>query len=265
MNRLVSTTTLLSAATALLLLQTAPAVAERVMRVGVQENSTPKFIVGTQFQRSAQGVCPDVMRAIEKYDPKLRFVFETQAQPLRRIELRMERSETDANCLVNNDERRARFQVVAVPLFSLNYHLIARAADAVDVSSWDDVRRLGAQGRILVVSGTGVTERLQKVGGLMVEDSGKSASVNLRKLVSGRGRFFYYRTHDWEVQVRAALVGGQVRILPIPMESVPFHLMLGRHIEPDAALRVERALRHLDANGTLAQLRAKWELDSQVH
>ena len=266
MIRLDKTKTRLFALSMLMLLQTGPALSERVMRVAVQENSAPKFVLGTASPHGAvDGVCPDILRAIEKQDPALRFVFEAQQQPLRRIELRMERAEVDANCLVNSHERRARFQVVEVPLFSLDYHLIARADDTVQVSSWDDVRQLGSQGRILVVSGTGVMERLHKVGGLTVEDSGKSATVNLRKLVTGRARFFYYRTHDWEGQVRAAVVAGQVRILPARMESVPFQLMLGRHVERAAAIRVERALQHLSANGTLAQLRAKWALDSQPY
>lgn len=250
----------------LMLLHTVPALAERVMRVAVQENSAPKFISGTSSPHGGvDGVCPDILRAIEKHDPGVRFIFEAQAQPLRRIERRMEHAEVDANCLVNSSARRARFHVVEVPLFSLNYHLIARVGDAVRIDSWDDVRQLGAQGRILVISGTGVVERLQKVGGLTVEDSGKSATVNLRKLVQGRGRFFYYRTHDWEEQMRAAVVAGQVRILPLRMESVPFQLMLGRHVEREAALRLERALSQLDANGTLQQLRSKWQLDSQSH
>lgn len=250
----------------LMLLQTGPVLAERVMRVAVQENSAPKFVSGTRPQHGGvDGICPDILRAIERQDPDLRFVFEAQEQPLRRIELRMERAEVDANCLVSSEERRARFQVLDVPLFSLDYHLIARVNDTVQVSSWDEVRQLGAQGRILVVSGTGVMERLHKVGGLIVEDSGKSATVNLRKLVTGRARFFYYRTHNWEEQMRAAVMTGQVRILPTRMESVPFQLMLGRHVERNAAFRVERALQQLGANGTLAQLRTKWELDSQAH
>lgn len=237
------------------------AIAKTDLRVAVQEDSAPKFVLGSDPSAGVvEGICPDILRAIEHHDPSLRFLFEARAQPLRRILLRMERGEVDANCLVDNAERRARFQSIGVTLFSFDYHLIARVGDPVQISSWDDVRRLGAQGRILTVSGTGVMERLLKIKGLTVDDSGKSANSNLRKLVNGRGRFFYYRTHDWEGQVRAAVVAGQVRILPTPMEAVSLQLMLGRHVERGVVLRVERALRQLEANGKLAQLRAKWKL-----
>jgi len=236
------------------------------LRVAVQEDSAPKFVPGsTHSGNPVEGICPDILRAIAHHDPSLRFVFEPRAQPLRRILLRMERGEVDANCLVNNAERRTRFHSIALPLFSFDYHLIARVGDPVRIGSWDEVRKLGAQGRILTVSGTGVMERLQRIGGLTLDDSGKSAYSNLRKLVNGRGRFFYYRTHDWEGQVRAAVVAGQVRILPTRMESVKLHLMLGRHVERGVVMRVERALQQLEANGTLAQLRSKWKLGVARH
>ena len=234
------------------------------LRVAAQEDSAPKFVLGSGSPRGVvEGVCPDILRAIAHHDPSLRFLFEARAQPLRRILLRMERGEVDANCLVNNAERRARFQSIGVTLFSFDYYLIARIDDPVQIASWDDVRRLGAQGRILTVSGTGVMERLHKMKGLTVDDSGKSANANLRKLVNGRARFFYYRTHDWEGQVRGAVVAGQVRILPTRMESVNLQLMLGRHIERGVVMRVERALQQLERNGTLARLRAKWRLSEQ--
>ena len=140
---------LLLAAGVLTLLVSGPATAGWVLRVAAQEDSAPKFVVGAEVSGEVKGACPDVMRAIERQDPSLRFVFEAHAQPLRRIVSRMEHAEVDANCLVDNDERRASLRVVAVTLFSFDYHLIARADDQVKIGSWDDVRRLGPQGRIL--------------------------------------------------------------------------------------------------------------------
>ena len=245
----------------LALLLSSPAIAGRVLRVTVQEDSAPKFVIAGHADRGAvEGVCPDILRAIEQLDPGIRFVFEPHAQPLRRIVMRMEQADVDANCLINNDERGARLQVVGLPLFSFDYFLIARANDGVHIGNWDDVRRLGPEGRILTISGTGAMERLRKLGGLTVEESGKSATANLRKLVRGRGRFFYYRVHDWTKQVHQASVAGQVQILPTRMETVRFHLMLGRHVEPATVVRLERAVQQLAANGTLANVRAKWQL-----
>lgn len=236
------------------------AVAGQALRVAVQDNSAPKFTAQSSLGGAVQGICPDLLRAIEQQDPTLRFVFEPGVHPLRRIELRMEMADSDANCLVDNAERRIKFHVLPNHLFSLDYHLIARANDPVNIKDWEDVRRLGDDGRILVVSGTGVMNRLRKVGRLEVKEGGKSATANLKMLVLGRGRFFYYRTHDWDNQVRMAMVEGRVKILPARLEVVQFHLMFGRHVDPAVVARAERALDALNANGTLAQLRAKWGL-----
>jgi ABC-type amino acid transport substrate-binding protein len=238
--------------------------AQQSVRIAVQENSAPKFLAPAAAGSPAQGICPDLLRAIEQHDASVRFVFETHAQPLRRLEWRMELADTDANCLVDNAERRAKFQVVQNYLFSFNYHLIARADDMVHINDWNDVRRLGKNGKILVVSGTGVAARLRRLGGLTVDDSGKSATANLQKLVMGRGRFFYYRTHDWNNLVQAAMVDGQVRIVPTRLEVVQFHLMFGRHVDRYVVARAERALAQLEANGTLAQLRLRWALPASV-
>jgi polar amino acid transport system substrate-binding protein len=240
---------------------TANATAGKLIRVAIQEDSAPKYLTGTQsLHGRVEGICPDIMRALEKQLPGTRFEFEARPQPLRRIELRMEEGELDANCLVANNDRREKFVVAPNMLFSFNYFLIARANDPVEVRSWDDVRRLGPNGKLLILSGTGITESLRSVGGLRFEESGKSASVNLRKLVMGRGRFFYYRIHDWDTQLRAAMVAGQVRILPARMDSVHFHLMFGRHVDPELPAQVAHALQELESNGTLAQIRARWQL-----
>lgn len=240
------------------------AFAGQALRVDVQENSAPKFIAQSSSDGAVQGICPDLLRAIEQQDPTLRFTFEPNVNPLRRIQVRMEMAAADANCLVDNTERRIKFHVLPNHLFSLDYHLIARANDPVEIRDWEDVRRLGDEGRILIVSGTGVMDRLRKVGRLSVMEGGKSATANLKMLVLGRGRFFYYRTHDWDRLVRVAMVAGQVKILPARLEVMQFHLMFGRHVEPAVIARAERALDALHANGTLAQLRAKWGLRCNV-
>jgi len=252
--------TRLLAPLAFALLYAPAAVAGQPLRIAVQENSAPKFLGRLATDSAAEGICPDVLRSIERQDPSVRFVFEPRLQPLKRIEHGMALADTDANCLADNAERRAKFHVLPNTLFSFNYHLIARADDPVRVSDWGDVRRLGHDSKILVVSGSGVMERLRKVGGLTFEESGKSATANLKKLVLGRGRFFYYRTHDWESQIHAANVTGQVRILPARLEIVRFHLMFGRHVDPEVVARAASALQMLEADGTLAKLRIKWKL-----
>ncbi len=92
---------------ALALLCAPAAVAGQPLRIAVQENSAPKYLAQLQTANAAEGICPDVLRAIERQDPSVRFVFEPLFQPLKRIEHGMALADTDANCLADNAERRA--------------------------------------------------------------------------------------------------------------------------------------------------------------
>jgi polar amino acid transport system substrate-binding protein len=234
--------------------------AAQTIRVAAQESSAPKFLDTPDSNAQWQGMCPDILRAIEKRNPGLRLQFDARAQPLKRIEAGMEFGTMDANCLIDNSDRRTRFTVLTTPLFSFDYHLIARNDDAIRIDSWDDVRRLGAQGRILVMSGSGAMARLARVEGLQFEEGGKSATANLQKLVLGRGRFFYYRIYEWEKEIKLAKVDGMVKILPLTMETIQFQLMFGRHVAREVIDKVQHTLHEMESDGALTQIREKWHV-----
>ncbi|MFL6656689.1 MAG: substrate-binding periplasmic protein [Massilia sp.] len=236
------------------------AASAQTIRVAAQENSAPKFLDTPDGNAQWQGMCPDILRAIEKRNPGLHLSFDARSQPLKRIEAGMEFGAMDANCLIDNTERRAKFTVLTAPLFSFDYHLIARSEDGIRIDNWDDVRRLGAQGRILVMSGSGAMARLARIEGLQFEEGGKSATANLQKLVLGRGRFFYYRIYEWEKEIKLAKVEGMVKILPLTMETIQFQLMFGRHVAREVVDKVQRTLHEMESDGALTQIREKWHV-----
>lgn len=231
------------------------------IRTAAQEGSQPKFVVtGKAGKIRIDGICVEMMRAIERQEPSLRFVFAPQQEPLARIEKGMEEDDLDSNCLIRNAEREMKFQVVPTMMFSFDYHLVARADDNVQVNNWNDVRNLGVDGKLLVLRGTGAKGRLQQIGGLIVDDGGSTTAENLNKLVAGRARFFYYRTIAWKSEIARAEMDGKVRVLPTIMESIEFYLMLNKHVPKEVFDKISSALTALEKSGELMQIRKKWTM-----
>ncbi|QNM97469.1 substrate-binding periplasmic protein [Chitinimonas koreensis] len=227
------------------------------LRTVAQDATEPKFVIAGG---KVTGLCIDIYRAIEKADPGLRFTGDQAAMPLARAESEMAAGNIDANCgLVHNKERDQAYVFIDPPLFPVDYLLLTRRDDPIEVASWDEVRKLGAKGQVLVNAGTGQVKRLEDMGGLTIDASAKLPQQNLQKLASGRGRFYYVRSLGLRGELKRAGVADQLRIPSRAIESTPFHLLLGKHVPKDVVERVRKAVAQLAASGELARLLDKWD------
>lgn len=205
------------------------------------------------------GLCIDIFRAIEGVDSAIRFIGDQEMQPLARIERGVLFGKLDIFCgLGDNPKRREYFHFLQPSIFSVNYHLAVRSDDPVVVETWDDVRKLGKKASILVNHGSGVIGRLNRLGGLYVDDGGLTTSANLGKLISGRGRFLYYRLPGLQSEISKKGVGQQVRILPTVFETQPFYLLVRKNMASERIKRLESALQQIADAGVLAQLQQKY-------
>ncbi|KQZ42491.1 ABC transporter substrate-binding protein [Duganella sp. Root1480D1] len=226
------------------------------IRVAAQADSEPKFVAQGA---AVTGSCIDIFRAIEKVDPRLKFVGEQQWMPLKRIEALIVGRKLDAACgLVRSDERIAAYNIPDTPLFSVNYHMLVRADDPVNVKNFDDVRDLNQEGVVLVNAGSGAIAALRKAGKLKVDSTANTAAQNIGKLLAGRGRFFYYRVPGLNSEIRKAGKERRVRILPSVFDTQVFYMVLGRHVDKETEDRIGQALSHLDEHGELQQIAEKW-------
>jgi ABC-type amino acid transport substrate-binding protein len=229
-----------------------------VLKVVAQEGTEPKFIPAGIGR--VVGLCVDLYRAIERVDPGLQFVGDQQWLPLLRAHSELATHQHDALCAVQRTDERARQYVfLDPPLFQFRYQLIARADDPAVIANWDDVRKLGAQGVVLTNRGYTTPEMLERIGGLRVDSSATSPSINLHKLVAGRGRFFLHRAPGMQGFIARAGVAGKVKILPAVMASTDVYMAMGTHVDPAVRLRVQRAVEQLDRSGELARLLKKWD------
>lgn len=235
-----------------------PATAAEI-RTAAQEDSEPKY---AYLKEGGQvvGLCVDIMRAIEKIDPSLKFSGEQTWLPLMRIEHRVQNRALDMACgFIRNKEREAKYQIITPRLFPVQYRLVVRADDNINVQNWDDVRKLGTDGIVLVNSGSGPARKLEEMGGVLIDSGGRTTVNNLQKLASGRGRFFYYRTPGLTSELNRSDVKHKLRVLPVVMESQDFYMMLGKHVPKDTVGRLNAAVKTLETKGELARLLDKWD------
>jgi ABC-type amino acid transport substrate-binding protein len=244
--------------TALLLCIGASAAPAVTLRVVAQEGTDPKFINAGNGR--VIGFCIDVFRTIERIDPGLIFMGDQQWMPLTRAHSAVVNQQHDALCAVQHTEERGRHYTFIEPaLLPIHYMLVARAKDNVVIHSWDDVRKLGAQGMVLANRGYAPAEVMASMGGLQVNDSASNPEINLQKLIAGRGRFFLHRNPGLASFIARAGATGKVRILPQVMYSSTLHMAIGNHVDPAVIMRVRRAIEQMERTGELARLIKKWE------
>lgn len=238
-----------------------PAAAITEIRTAAQEATEPKFVVLPQGGKPVVGgLCIDIMRAIERVAPDLKFVGDQAWEPLVRVEAGVANGTLDCACgFLRNSQREARFNYIEPPLFPVNYHLVVRADDDLQVNSWDDVRRLGDQGTILVINGFGMIKRLHDIGGLKIDSGAMDSKTNLEKLLAGRGRFYIHRSPGIVAEIAKAGMHGKVRILPTVIHSEKFHMVTSRSLAPATVERMRKAIAQLEKTGELKRLLEKWE------
>ena len=247
------------AAGTLLLVPAAWAATE--IRTAAQLASEPKFLaLGEDSRTAIGGICIDIMRAIESVDASLKFVGDQAWQPLARIEAGMANGDLDVSCgLLRTAAREARYTYIDTPLFPVSYHLIVRADDDVKINNWNDVRKLGDNGIILVINGFGILSKLEELPGLKIDSRAYTSKGNFDKLLAGRGRFYYHRSPGIHAEIRNAGIEGKVRILQPPMYKEKFYMAASKRLAPETIGRLSKALGLLEHNGQLAKLLKKWD------
>ncbi|KIF80544.1 hypothetical protein TSA66_06520 [Noviherbaspirillum autotrophicum] len=226
-----------------------------------QEFSEPKFILRQQDGRTVvEGLCVDIMHAIERTDPHIRFVLGPPPQSLARIEASLVAGELHVACgFLRTGKREHALHYIEPPLFSTDFYMAVRADDDVAVRNWEDVRRLGEDAVILAKYAC--APALSSVEGLKTDFSAKDTKTNIQKLLAGRGRFFFHRSPGIEAAIRDAGAQGKVKILPVVMSRQPLYMVLSKAVPAHAATRIQTAIIRLEANGELAKLFAKWRAD----
>lgn len=216
-----------------------PTMAMIIIRTAAQESSEPKYVaIRNNGINAVGGICVDIFRAIEKHSPEIQFTGDQVWMPRMRIDAQFLENRIDAICGVQNIERNtAQYKLLSTPLFSVDYLLAVRANDPIQINTWDDIRKLGDDGKIMVIRGFGIFDILNNIGGLSVDNSATSSISNLRKLIAGRGRFYCHRSPGIKSSIKSSGLESQIRIIEPPLISEKFYMGLRKNL-PDNQIKI---------------------------
>lgn len=223
------------------------------LRVMAQESIPPKWIA---HRNGVRGLCPDIMAAVEKIEPRLKFARPIEIRSIPFLEQGMERGTIDGACaLLDTERRRAIAQIAGPPLYAVRHRLAARSGDNVTVGSMAELAAL--KPLINTQRNASYAGQLRALG-LEVDDSSGDNTVNLNKIVAGHGRFFYINelTLNWMLQYEG--FKGKVRMLDWVIREEPIYFHVSKKTPAASVLLLDRALRKLEANGELAKIYASW-------
>lgn len=225
--------------------------------VYAQESVAPKWILDGAVP---QGLCPEIIAAIERIRPGLRFTGDRHPRSLAFIEDAMGRGTAWAACaLVDSPARRQLAVRIGVPLYPTRYRLAVASSDAAALAS--GVRTLGelASQRALVntARGSGYVGEM-KARGIEVDDSTGDSVTNLRKTLHGHGRYTYLNEMSMFYYIRSAGLQKQLTVLPAVFDPVMTYFWVSRRADPALAPALEAALASLRASGELGRIHARW-------
>lgn len=244
----------------LVLLAALPARAELlVLRTAAQDGLLAKFDAGNQER---PGICVEIMYALQRIDPALRFTGFALNMPTARIEDELHNGNLDIFFgFLRTPAREQRYHFIEPALFAQKSRVAVRKDDAVRIGSLADVVRLGRQGVILTTQGTAHVGFLRQTPGLLVDDGARSSQANLQKLLQGRGRFYYQGDLNLVSDIRRYQMQEQVRLLPVVFRAEAQYVVFSRRVPPSAIERVRRALNTLWQSGELARIYQRYAPD----
>ncbi|GAB3254834.1 substrate-binding periplasmic protein [Chitinimonas naiadis] len=230
-----------------------------VLHTARQSNNTVKFDIANP---QAPGICFEIIRALERIDPDLKFQGLDQEKPVGRIDKELSDGKLDVFFgLLKTPERERNMHFVSSPaLYSIKHQVAVLRNDAMDVSNLEDIRRLGRAGIVLATMGTAFVDFLRAQDGLIVDAGAPSNRDNLRKLLAGRGRFFYHSDVTLKRYIHDGMLEDKIRILPVIFKIDLQLVATSVHLAPEKRARLNAALTTLEKTGELQQIRRKYDL-----
>ncbi|HEY8878403.1 MAG TPA: transporter substrate-binding domain-containing protein [Roseateles sp.] len=241
--------------TALLALAAPLQAQELLLRTVQQSGSVVKYNPGGDPARP--GLCLEILRAVEKQDPSLRFTGLDQQVPLKRVERLLADGLVDAFfCLLKSPEREKQWRYVPVPLYTVRHILVQRADDPHSPETLAELAALSRRKPVLVMRGTALARRLLAANVAIAEVGSEREALQM--LALGRADAIYGQDINLLHHVAESRQADKFRVGRRAFVEQPQYLALRADLPAVHEERLTQALRQLEKDGTLRQLADKY-------
>jgi len=214
------------------------------------QDSDPKYFLDEED--NMKGLCIDIMNAIESVDPEIKFQGQNIFLPFKRMSRMLKDGELDVFFgFVKNETRKKDYVFIEPALYKVNHIVAVLKEDMVEVNSFDDIRRLGKDGKVMTTFGTSTKRYLDKQGGLIIYDQGKTITANLKMLLRSRGRFVYYHNLGLITSIKKNKLEDKIKVLPTSFREYSQYVAFSKHISKEKIQKIKTALEKLKINGQL--------------
>lgn len=203
------------------------------------------------------GLCLEILRAVEKQDPGLRFTGLDQQAPLKRVERLLADGLVDAFfCLLKSPEREKQWRYVPVPLYTIRHVLVQRADDPHTPKSLAELATQSRVKPVLVMRGTALARRLLAAHVAIAEVNSEREALQM--LLLGRADVIYGQDINLQRHVLESRQADKLRVGASSFLEEPQYLALRADLPAAQEDRLTQALRKLERDGTLRQLAEKY-------
>lgn len=219
------------------------------------QKSFPKYFMSNG---NIQGVCSDIIKAVERIIKK-KIIGVDQFMPFKRIQNNLEHNIINIFfCMAKNEIREKKYIFINPPLYEVNHVVAIRKGDKVNIKSFDDIRKLGIDGKILSNFGTATENFLKKQKGLIIDSSAKNLTSNFKKLIAGRGRLVYFHDIGLISTIKKNNLEDRVRILPYSYKKYFHYVVFSKNVKKKYIIKIKQAIKKLKKSGELAKILNKY-------
>jgi polar amino acid transport system substrate-binding protein len=226
-----------------------------VLRTVAQSGALVKY---SPQDHRRPGMCAEILRAVERIDPGLRFAGQQTHAPLRRIERMLAQGEIDVFfCLLNTPERSQQWDYLPVPLYRVRHVVVQRIDDRTELLDLADLLAAGRRKPVLVAQGSALTLPLLR-SQVPFSDVARSDLEALRMLALGRSDVVYGQDMTLAPLLREPELAGRLRMSATVFQEDTQYAVVAKHVSAAVSQRLIQALQTLERDGFLRALAEKY-------
>lgn len=229
------------------------------LKTAAQE-SAPKYFKNEN--NSMTGLCIDIIRAIERTDPEIKFSGYNQFLPFNRLQKQLEDGDLDVFLgFKKTPARLNKFHFVEIPLYQLDYKLAMLAGSGISEAQIENMNDFGPEIRVLTVRGTAAASFLRdQQSEFIIDESAYSPAKMILMLKRGRAPLAFYHDLGLLFVMNSMDHEKSVQLSNHSYSNYFHYLAFSRKVPPETVEKVTKALQKLKGEGTLDRISRQYKL-----